>query len=426
MSSLILKNGIIISPNDGLSCQKDIKIENGVIFQIEKNIVPTKEDTVKDCEGMIVAPGFVELHSHMREPGFETKETLETGLKAAIAGGYTALCAMANTNPIVDNVEIFRSIQEKAKSISPIDFHQVCAITKGFKEEKLTDIKTLVAQGAIAFSNDGKPIENMQLLKEAFEVVKSLDTLIMLHSEVSEFANGGCINDGVASKRLGVQGIPNEAEFKAVERELDVIRSVGDVRAHFCHISTKESVELIRKAKKEGLKVTAETAPHYFSLNDEDIKENDARFKMNPPLRSKEDQQAIIEGLIDGTIDAIATDHAPHTNVEKTSLIQTAPMGIVGLETALPLAITNLVKKGYVSLSKAIALLSSNPAKILKLNNQGCIKKGNISNLVVFTQDKKQIIKGENFKSKSKLTPFEDCELFGKVEFTVINGEIYR
>lgn len=426
MGSLILKNGTIISPDDGLSCQKDIKIENGIISQIEENIVPTNEDTVKDCEGMIVAPGFVELHSHMREPGFENKETLETGLKAALAGGYTALCAMANTNPIVDNAEIFNSIRKKAKSVSPVEFHQVCAVTQRFGEENLTDFNSLVAQGAIAFSNDGKPIENMQLLKEAFEVAKSLDTLIMLHSEVSEFANGGCINEGVASKRLNVKGIPNKVEYKAVERELEVIRTVGDVRAHFCHISTKESVELIRKAKREGLKVTAETAPHYFSLNDEDIKENDARFKMNPPLRSKEDQQAIIEGLIDGTIDAIATDHAPHTNIEKTSPVQTAPMGIVGLETALPLVITNLVKKGYVSLSKAITLLSSNPAKILKLKNQGCIKKGNISNLVVFTQDKKQIIKGENFKSKSKLTPFEDCELFGKVEFTVINGEIYR
>ena len=424
MKNLLLKNGWLVSPENNLSGKNDIKIENGVITEIAPEI-EAGDCEVIDCGGMIVAPAFVELHSHMREPGFEDKETLETGLGAALKGGYGVVCAMANTNPVVDNEEVFEYVQKKAKEVSPVEFHQVCAVTKGLTSNILTDFELLHKKGAIAFSNDGKPIEDMELLKKALEVAKESDVLIMLHSEVSELASGGVINEGKTSSAMGLKGIPNEAESEAVRRELGAIRAVDGARAHFCHISTRQSIELIRQAKKEGLCVTAETAPHYFSLSDEDITSKDARFKMNPPLRSKEDVEAIIEGIVDGTIDAVATDHAPHTEVQKNSDIKTSPMGIVGFETALPLVVTNLVKKNYIGINRAIELLSSNPAKILKLGNQGVIKKGNISGLTVFNVDRKHIVKGSEFVSKSKITPFEGAELAGKVEFVVIDGKIY-
>jgi len=425
MKTLILKNGWLISPEDKLSGKYDIKIEDGIITDISDSISVNGGEEVLDCADMIVSPAFVELHSHMREPGFEEKETLETGLRAALKGGYGVVCAMANTKPVADNEKIFEYVQNKAKEVSPIEFHQVCAVTQGLTSKTLTDFEGLHKKGAIAFSNDGKPIEDMDVLKKALEAAKKSDVLIMLHSEVSALAAGGAVNEGKASDYLGVKGIPNEAESEAVKRELETIRSVEGARAHFCHISTRQSVELIRQAKKEGLCVTAETAPHYFSLSDEDITSSDAKFKMNPPLRSRRDVEAIIEGIVDGTIDAVATDHAPHTNSEKMSGIQNAPMGIVGFETALPLVITNLVKKNYIDLNRAIALLASNPTKILKLNKQGTIKKGNISALTVFHADRKHVVKGSEFVSKSKITPFENAELSGKVEYVVINGKIY-
>ncbi len=423
---MLLKNGIVISPTDSINEKKDIRIEDGVITEIASTIAPQKGEEILDVSGLVVAPGFVEMHCHLREPGFESKETIETGITSAIAGGYTAVCPMANTKPVVDNLMVLKYVKAQAKEVSGIGYHQVCAMTQGMEGQMLTNFEELKHNGAIAFSDDGRPVEHMKLLKMAFEYAASIDALIILHSEDSSLAEGGVINEGFTSTKLGLQGIPNLAESLAVTRELEVVRSVKDVKVHFAHISTKRSVELIRQAKKEGLKVTCETAPHYFSLCDEDIVDCDARFKMNPPLRSREDVQAIVEGIFDGTIDVIATDHAPHTIKEKTSPIQQSPMGIVGFETALGLTITNLVNKGYITLSTAISLLSSNPAKILKLNNQGSIKKGNISNLCVFNPSRKWEVKASEFKTKCKISPFEGKSLLGKVEYTIINGKITK
>lgn len=426
MRNLILKNGLVISPEDNLEAKKDIKIENGKIVAIEDEIFPQEGFAIRDIEGLCVSAGFVEMHCHLRVPNGDAKETIETGIASALAGGYTAICPMANTSPAIDNPIILNYVKEKVKNTSEIGYHQICAITKNLDGETLVDFKSLLDNGAIAFSDDGKPIENMNLLKSVFEYAASVDVLVILHSEDSALAKGGVINEGAISSKLGLKGISNLAESVAIARELEVLRYVPNARVHFSHISTKRSVELIRQAKKDGLNVTAETAPHYFSLTDEDIVPYDARFKMNPPLRSVEDKQAIIEGIQDGTIDVIATDHAPHTVKEKTDLIQAAPMGIVGFETAFGLTLTNLVNKGYISLSKAISLLTCNPAKILKLKDQGSLSLGNISNLSVLNVNRKWTVEAKNFKSKCKISPFEGMELTGKPEFVVINGKIYE
>lgn len=420
---MLLKNATIINPENNFEEISDIRIENEAITELSKNLEPKNGEETIDLTGKYITPGLVDIHCHLREPGFNAKETIKTGIASAVEGGYTAICPMANTNPVVDNSTTLTYTISKAKEVSDIGFYPICAVTKGLQGEKIVNVSELLDNGAIAFSDDGKPIENMRLLTEAIKYVNSHDAIIMSHSEDSSLARGGVINEGKVSARTGLKGIPDITEALAIARELEAVRKVNG-RYHFSHVSTRRSIELIRQAKKDGLKVTCETAPHYFSLTEDDMIDYDARFKVNPPLRTKDDLEAVIEGLKDGTIDIIATDHAPHTVMEKQSPIQSAPMGIAGFETSLSIALTYLVHKRGFKLIDVIRKLTYNPANLLKLNNQGTIKTGNKANLTVIDLNEKYFVDASKFKSKCRISPFDGKELQGKAIMTIINGKI--
>ena len=418
---MLLKNAHIINPADNFNELSDIRIENGVVTEISKDLFPLVDEEVIDLSEKVITPGLVDMHCHLREPGFESKETIKTGIQSALAGGYTAICPMANTSPAVDNLMTLKYTFDRAKEADEIGFYPICAVSIGLQGQNLVNMSELKDNGAVAFSDDGRPLENLKLYRVALEYADSLGALVISHSEDSSLATGGVINEGATSTRLGLQGISDLAESVAVARELEVLRYSGG-KLHFAHISTKRSIELIRQAKKDGLSVTCETAPHYFSLSDEDIKTFEAKFKMNPPLRSREDKEAVIEGLQDGTIDVIATDHAPHTLEEKLMPIQKAPMGIVGFETSLGLCITNLVDRGYLTLSQVIEKLSLNPARILNIK-QGNIKIGESANLTVIDPDVEWIVDAAKFKSKCKISPFDGKNLRGRALAVVVNGK---
>ncbi len=387
---MILKNLFCVD------CERkiDVKIENGLISDIGENI----EGDGIDLSGKFIAEGFIDMHCHLREPGQEHKETIKTGIEAAIAGGYSAVCPMANTNPINDNVETLEFIKSK---FGGYNLFPICALTKNFSKNEIVDYEELVKHGAIAFSNDGKPVRDLNFLKNALE--KGL--FIISHPEVPEL--------------LGSR----ESEYLAVQKELEIVRETG-ARYHFAHVSTKESVELIREAKKEGLPVSCETAPHYFSLFKTEENIYNTLFKVNPPLKTEEDMAKIIEGLKDGTIDVIATDHAPHTIKEKKASYTLAPNGICGLETSIGVALTYL--SDYLSLKEICDKFSKNPREILNLGNFGKLEKGNRANFVIIDTKEEWIVKGKNFKSKCKITPFEGKKLKGRVFATVVNGEYYE
>lgn len=422
---MLLKNAQIINPANNFEDFSDIRIEKEYITEIRKEILPYKDEEVLDLTGKIIVPGLIDIHCHLREPGFNAKETIKTGILSAINGGYTAICPMANTNPVVDNAATITYCINKAKEAAEIGFYPICAVTKGLKGEKIVNVSELISLGAIAFSDDGKPIENMHLLREALKYINSHDSIIISHSEDSSLANSGVINEGKISTRLGLKGIPSITESLAIARELEIVRATKG-RYHFAHISTKRSVELIRQAKKEGLNVTCETAPHYFSLSEDDIKDYDAKYKVNPPLRTKEDIEAIIDGLIDSTIDVIATDHAPHTVQEKLQPIQNAPMGLAGFETALSVALNYLVHSKKMPLIEVIRKFTSNPAKILNLKDQGDIQAGKPANLTVIDLNEERIVDASKFKSKCRISPFDKLELKGTVKNTIIKGKIYN
>lgn len=392
--NLILKNARIISQS--LDEVSNMQIEDGIIVDISKDI----QGEGIDLKGKIITPGFVEMHCHLREPGFEYKETIETGIESAIYGGYTAICPMANTNPVVDDVDTLEFTILKAKDTNPnMGFYPVCAVTKGLKGEELVGLKELKNAGAIAFSDDGKPLENLKLLKEALLTGE----LIMSHAEDSKL-----LTDPLS-------------EAVCIARELEVLKDVGG-RIHFAHISTKRALELIREAKKEGLNITCETAPHYFTFTSEDATK-DGRFKMNPPLRTQEDLNAVIKALKDGTIDCIATDHAPHSIEEKLKAFAEAPFGIVGFETALGASL-KLVQDNHLTMQQLVEKLSTNPAKILNLKDQGQIKIGQIANLTIIDPDLEYTVKSEEFKSKCKISPFNGMMLKGKSIAVIANGEL--
>lgn len=422
---MLLKNAKIINPKNNFEDIADIRISCGIITEISRDLTANEREEVIDLTGKIITPGLIDMHCHLREPGFNAKETIKTGIASAINGGYTAICPMANTNPITDNAATLTYIINRAKEVSEIGFYPICAVTKGFEEEKTVNVSELLSLGAAAFSNDGKPIENMRILREALKYINSHNAIIISHSEDSSLAKGGVINEGKVSTRLGLKGIPDITESLAIARELEVVRSVNG-RYHFAHVSSKRSIELIRQAKKDGLNITAETAPHYFCLTEDDMVEYDAKYKVNPPLRTKEDLEAIIEGLQDGTLDVIATDHAPHTVHEKQLPIQNAPMGIAGFETALGLTLTFLVHTGKLTLIEAIRKFTSAPAKILNLENQGTIEAGKQANLTVIDLNEEWIADASKFKSKCRISPFDGYKLKGKVKMTIINGKIYN
>ena len=380
------------------------------IFSVE---VPANEDFISDFSKYAVFPGFCDVHVHFREPGFSYKETIKTGSMASAKGGYTSVCTMPNLNPVPDSLEHLKEQTDIIERDAVIEVLPYAAITIGEKGEELVDMEVL-AEKVIAFSDDGRGVQSEEMMREAMLRAKALGKMIVAHCEVNELLKGGYIHDGEYAKEHGHRGICSESEWKQIERDLRLAKETG-CAYHVCHISTKESVDIIRKAKAEGVDVTCETGPHYLVMNDSDLQE-EGRFKMNPPLRSEADRQALLQGILDGTIDMIATDHAPHSAEEKSKGLEKSPFGITGIETCFPLVYTKLVKTGIITLEKAIELLAINPRKRFG------IKQGN--DFTVWDLEALEKVEPEKFISMGKATPFEGWELFGKCVLTVKDGQI--
>lgn len=418
---VLIKNGRALDPASKFDAVSDILIEDGKIVKIGKAIKEQADQTIQ-AEGCLVMPGFIDLHTHLRDPGFEEKETIESGAKAAARGGFTTILAMPNTSPVVDNADVVNYVHQKAKNLAAVNVLAIGAVTKGQEGRELADIKGMVKAGIPAVSEDGKSVMDVSLYYQAMQEAKEEKIPVFAHCEDKSLMKSGVINAGARAKELHLDGILNAVEDTVIARDLVLAESVG-AKLHLCHCSTKNGVVMIEEAKKHGVDVTAEACPHHFTLSDEDIVEDDANYKMNPPLRSKEDVKAIKEGLKQGVIDVIATDHAPHTAIEKGMSMKKAPFGIVGLETAASLTYTELVLEKYLTPLQMAEKLSYNPAKIIGLD-RGEIKKGAVADLVIFDPRKKYTILKEEFAGKAKNTPFHNREVTGKVMATLVNGKL--
>ena len=419
---MIIRNGLVIDPLTGREEKADIVIEAGKIVKISPvGQVESLNDTEINAEGMVVAPGLVDVHVHFRDPGFIYKEDIETGAKAALAGGFTSVVLMANTKPAVDNKETLSYVIEKGKT-TDLRVYTCAAVTKGLGGKEMVDVTGLFDKGAVGFTDDGIPIMDADLMRKAMEETAKLQVPISLHEEDPSLITNNGINRGVASEYFGIGGSPREAEITLIERDLQLALETGAI-LNIQHISTKEGVELVRKAKNDprGKNIHAEATPHHFTLTQEAAIKHGTLAKMNPPLREEEDRQAIIKGLQDGTIDIIATDHAPHSMEEKAKAITEAPSGIIGLETALSLGITSLVDKGLLSMKDLIAAMSTNPAAMYGLD-AGCIAEGKAADLVIFNPEESQIV--EKFLSKSSNSPFVGEKVKGVVYYTIVDGKV--
>lgn len=418
--SKLLKNGTVIDYASKTEKILDILIENDKIIQIAENI-NIQADEVIDCTGLYIMPGMIDMHCHLREPGGEHKETIETGSKSAVAGGFTTICPMPNTNPTPDNPEVLKRIIDEAKRVNLCNVLPFSSVTKGEKGQELVDFKTQLEAGAIAFSDDGMPVENARMIREAMIESNKLGSFVSEHCE-EKSVSAGAINAGPIADRLEVKGVLPEAEEIMAARDI-VIAETNNLHTHICHISTKTSVDMIRSAKQRGVKVTCETCPHYYSFTVEEVLESGVNAKMNPPLREEKDRLAIIEGIKDGTIDCIITDHAPHAEEEKAKGLASAPNGIIGFETALPATITNLVDKGYINYMDLVRVMSYNPAKLLGID-RGEIAEGKIADLTIFDPNREYEYLKEHIVSKSKNTPWIGKRLKGQIRYTIVSGKI--
>lgn len=422
---LYIKNGYLIDPASDIEGNYDVLIKDNKVWKVEAkldldalNITP---DKVIDASKMLVMPGFIDLHVHLREPGFEYKETILSGAKAAAAGGFTTICAMPNTKPALDNVDIIKSVISTAIN-APVNVHPIAAITEGQEGRQLNDIYELTGAGALAISEDGKSVLDTNLYAEAMRQAADRDIPVFAHCEDTSLAADGVMNQGKKAKELGLPGISNGVEDIITSRDIILSKETG-ARLHLCHCSTKGSTYMLDMAKKYGLKVTGETCPHYFTLSDDDIPGDDANYKMNPPLRSKEDVEAIKEALKNDVLDVIATDHAPHSEEEKEESMLTAPFGIVGLESAFSLTWSELVKTGILTYRQMVEKMSSNPAKILGID-RGCIGEGYLADIVIVDPEAEYYIDKNKFYSKGRNTPFHKRKVNGRVVYTIVSGEI--
>ncbi len=413
----LLKNANVFLNNSFF--KRDVLIENGKIADIGVTVYNRPCIEVFDFSNKYIFPGFVDVHVHLREPGFIFKETIETGTKAAARGGYTTICSMPNLNPVPDCIENLKIQLDKIKETAKISVRPFASITVNEMGTKLSDFKSL-APYVTGFSDDGKGVQSEQIMLEAMVTAKELGKIISAHCEVNDLLHGGCINDCQFSKQNNIPGICSESEWKQIERDIVLAKQTG-CKYHVCHISTKESVDLIRKAKADGVDITCETAPHYLVLDDTMLKD-DGRYKMNPPLRSPKDRKALIEGLRDNTIDMIATDHAPHTAEEKSKGLIGSLMGIVGIETSFAIMYTYLVKPGIITLEKLCELMSVNPSK--RFDFDYGIEIGKVANLTVFDVSEKYTVNTDDFLSKGKCTPFDRTTVYGKCLMTISEGKI--
>ena len=420
--TLLIKNGRVVDPVTNTDDTRDILIDKGKIADI-KTKINTKAQKTIDATGLVVAPGFIDMHVHLREPGQEDKETIRTGSKAAAKGGFTSVACMPNTSPVNDNAGITDFIVSEARKNAVVNVFPIAAVTRGQKGEQLTDMKDLQRAGAIAFSDDGYPVANNEVMRRALEYSSLLNTLIIDHCEDKNLSGDGVMHEGFYSFTYGLNGIPSSSEEVMVSRNM-VLAKYSKARVHIAHLSVKGAAELIRIAKKKNIPLTAEVTPHHLLLTDESLKTYDTNLKMNPPLRSKEDVKALIKAMKDGIIDVLATDHAPHTEDDKAVEFDRAPFGIIGLESAVPLMVDRFVHTGIISLSRFIQMISTNPARILGLVNKGKISPGSDADLTILNLDKNIVIDADSFESKSKNCPFHGWELKGCPEITIVRGKI--
>ena len=416
----LIKNGRVIDPANKTDDISDILISDGKIEDIGKNL--SGEAEIIDARGMIVSPGLIDMHTHLREPGREDEETVFTGTRAAVKGGFTTVACMPNTEPPLDNPAIIKQLKEIIEKDALCNVSIIGCITEGRSGKRATDFHKMKREGVAAVSDDGSSLEDDRVMSEALVQSKEEGLLIIEHCEDKQLSANGVINESFTATKLGLRGIPKAAEYEMVKRDLELARKLS-CKIHIAHVSLKESVELIRKAKKLGVNVTAETAPHYFSLTEECCAAYDTNTKMNPPLRSKEDVEAIKEGLKDATIDVIATDHAPHTDSEKDVEFDSAPFGIIGLETALSLSVMELVEKDILSWKDLIMKISVNPAKILGIKRGG-LKNGAIADIVIIDPNKEYTYTKDTIESKSKNSPFINWILKGKATYVFVAGRL--
>lgn len=422
----LIKNGYVADPANNISKITNVYIEDGIITEVgDCDELDGEKVQVIDAEGMVVAPGLVDMHVHLREPGQEYKEDIETGTRAAACGGVTSVACMPNTEPVCDNETVVRYIKSRAKEAGYVNVYPVGAISKGLEGKYLSEIGEMAFAGAVAVSDDGRPVENSALMRRAMQYSEMFDVPVISHCEDMALGEGD-MNEGAVATEMGLRGISPAAEEVMAARDVLVAESIN-ARVHIAHISTKNTVELIRRAKARGVKVTCETCPHYFSLTEEACRGFNTNAKMNPPLRTPEDVKAIKEGLSDGTIDCIVTDHAPHHPDEKNCEFGYAKNGIVGLETSLGLGIKYLVKEGWLTIDELIEKMSKNPSEVLGIA-KGTLSVGRSADIVIFDPNKKWIVEADKLHSKSKNTPFDGFELYGKPEYVFVGGEtvIYK
>jgi len=419
MTMLKIENGHIIDPANNIDKKTDLWIEGGKIIAIGKH-KGTPDQTI-DASGKTVCPGFIDMHVHLREPGQEWKEDIESGSRAAVAGGVTSMCCMPNTGPHIDHAGIARQIIERANQVNLCNVHPIGAVTKNLDGKELTEMRELTRAGCVAFSDDGMPIWHAGVMRKALEYSASFGYMVIQHAEEKELTKGGCINEGWISTQLGVTGMPVEGEDTMISRDIMLTRR-ADARYHVAHVSSKGAVEMIRTAKAEGLKVTTEAAPHHFALTEEEVLGFNVDAKMSPPLRTEADRLAVIEGLRDGTIEVIATDHAPHHEDDKRCGLSCAAFGIVGLETMLPVSL-DLVRAGVLSMSDLIAKMSCNPAKLLGLDS-GTLSVGTEADVCIFDDKATWTVDREALVSKGKNTPWHGKQMTGQVTHTLKAGRV--
>jgi len=422
MQSILIKNGRVIDPSQGMDCVTNVLIENGRITGF--GLQPSGREREIDAEGKIVAPGFVDLHTHLREPGFEESETIFSGTDAALNGGYTTICCIPNTNPPIDTPADVEFIQDQAVRADHCNVCVIGCISKNREGKELAEMGNLARKGVVGFSDDGSDIENAELLRRAFEYAQMFDLPIMCHTEDKNLANRGVMNEGLVATRLGMRGIPSIAEDVMTARAI-MLAEYTKGRLHLMHISTAKGVELIREAKRHGVNVTAEVTPHHLTLTDELLVSFDTNLKMAPPLRTQADVDACVAGLLDGTLDCIATDHAPHSAEKKQREIDLAPFGIVGLETSLAVLNTELILKGKMSWTQLIEKMSWNPAKVVKLKEgRGTLAQGAVADVVIIDPELRWTVTEKEFRSGSANSPWLGKELVGRAVCVLVNGRI--
>jgi len=421
---LLIKNGNVIDPSQNIEKKMNILVDGNLIKEYTKNInelEKRKNVKVIDAKNLVVTPGLIDIHVHLREPGYEHKETIRTGTLSAAAGGFTSIACMPNTNPINDNASVTDYILLKARTEGIVNVLPIGAITKSEEGEELAEIGEMYQAGCVAISDDGMPVTNSNLMRRAMEYIRAFDLPIIVHAEDKYLSDDGVMNEGKTSTMLGLKGIPNASEEVMISRDIFLSELTGTA-LHICHVSTEGSVRIIRDAKKRGIKVTAEATPHHFLLSDDELYNYNTNAKMNPPLRTDKDVKAILKGLKDGTIDVIATDHAPHSEDEKNVEFDKAPFGIVGLETALPLSL-KLVEKKILTLSQVIKKLTIEPARIVRVD-KGTLKLNKEADITIFDPKEEFDIDKEKFSSKGKNTPFQGWRVRGKVKYTIVSGKI--